>query len=95
MTTDINAAIKRARDTLQFAEEHPDTLDDDQINDAKALLALSNMRDWLDNNTTFCDVELGKRPVLQSVSKRIWYHATDDQRSFPFSALFAAGDESK
>ena len=41
---------------------------------------------WLDNNTTFTD---SGNPVLASVSKRIWYHATDDTKSYPFSAMSA------
>jgi hypothetical protein len=45
---------------------------------------------WLDNNTTYFDVkppavDAPNVPVLAAVSKRIWYHATDDQLSYPFS----------
>ena len=52
--------------------------------------------EWLDQNTTFYDVQpdgpevctAGPNiPVLTSVSKRIWYHATDDQESWPFSKV--------
>ena len=47
---------------------------------------------WLDNNTTFYDVSPDgpNVPVLASVSKRIWYHATDNQESYPFSAVIDA-----
>ena len=53
---------------------------------------------WLDNNTTFFNVDHSKIngtdtprnvPVLASVSKRIWYHASDDMQSYPFSAVMA------
>src|SRR4029077_11012133 len=56
-------------------------------------------RKWLDSNTTFYDVQpdgpesctAGPNiPVLAAVSKRIWYHATDDQSSYPFSAVLDA-----
>lgn len=44
---------------------------------------------WLDNNMTHFDTvqpaEGPNVPVLAKVSKRIWYHATDDQESWPFS----------
>ena len=70
------------------------------LNAADALDALLAERDrlrsaleWLDNNTTFYDVDADwpvdghNIPVLASVSKRIWYHATDDTTSYPFSAV--------
>jgi hypothetical protein len=49
---------------------------------------------WLDNNTTFFDtiapvIEGPNVPVLAAVCRRIWYHATDDQSSYPFSAVIA------
>ena len=50
------------------------------------------LREWLDNNTTFYNVDAdwpveGQNiPVLAQVSERIWYHATDDTTSYPFSA---------
>ena len=48
---------------------------------------------WLDNNSTFCD---NGKPVLAEVTKRIWYHATDDVDSYPFSAVIqAALDQEK
>lgn len=44
------------------------------------------LRKWLDNNTTFYNVsEAFEAPVLAAVSGRIWYHATDDMESYPFS----------
>lgn len=60
------------------------------------------LRHWLDNNTTFMDVDAdwpvegNNIPTLVQVSNRIWYHATDDQTSYPFSAVIdAALAESK
>lgn len=50
-------------------------------------LPSKDIKDWLDNNTTFYDTAEQAAPVLASVSKRIWYHATDDQTAYPFSAL--------
>jgi len=49
----------------------------------------------VDNNMTFYDVEHGPNactsgpniPTLASVSKRIWYHATDNQTASLFSEL--------
>lgn len=46
---------------------------------------------WLDKNTTFYDVKPYPKegpniPVLAAASKRIWYHATDDQAA-PFSEM--------
>jgi hypothetical protein len=54
------------------------------------------LREWLDNNTTFYDVDAdfdveGRNiPALAQVSARIWYHATNDQTSYPFSAAIDA-----
>lgn len=45
------------------------------------------LRAWIDSNTTFYNVGESDGPVLASVSKRIWYHATDDTESYPFSAV--------
>jgi hypothetical protein len=48
---------------------------------------------WLDNNTTFFDVARDlppNIPALATVAKRIWYHASDDQESYPFSAVIEA-----
>ncbi len=52
--------------------------------------------EWLDNNTMFYDVDAdfeveGRNiPSLAQVSQRIWYHATDDQSSYPFSTVIDA-----
>jgi hypothetical protein len=43
----------------------------------------------LDNNTTFYEPNGLNGPALSSVSKRIWYHATDDTESYPFSKVLA------
>jgi hypothetical protein len=47
---------------------------------------------WLNDNSTFYDTEgmSSAVPVLASVSKRIWYHATDDVDSYPFSDVMEA-----
>jgi hypothetical protein len=45
---------------------------------------------WLDKNMTYYNTAESERPVLASVSKRIWYHATDDMDSYPFSAVARA-----
>ena len=60
---------------------------DDHIEKLEAQLAL--MREWLDNNTTHYETE-GRRsaiPVLATVSRKIWYHATDDCESYPFTDM--------
>ncbi len=46
--------------------------------------------EWLDRNTTFYNTDESAAPVLASVSRRIWYHATDDTESYPFSAVVRA-----
>ena len=46
---------------------------------------VAKLRNWMDNNFTYC--EPGAVPVLGSVTKRIWYHATDDTESYPFSEV--------
>ena len=53
-------------------------------------IELANLRAWLDDNTTFYNTDESSAPVLASVSKRIWYHATDDKVSYPFSHVAAA-----
>ena len=51
---------------------------------------------WLDNNTTFYDANKDTdRPLLQSVSKRVWYHVTDNQTAYPFSEVFAQSSAAK
>ncbi len=39
---------------------------------------LRDIFDWLDNNTTHYLTAESDKPVLASVSEKIWYHATDD-----------------
>lgn len=59
------------------------------------------LRHWLDNNTTFYDVDAAwpigghNIPVLAQVSQRIWYHATDNITDWPFRAVIAAALSSK
>ena len=45
------------------------------------------IRDWLDNNTTHYLTSETKTPVLAGVAEKIWFHATDDVDSYPFSAV--------
>lgn len=45
---------------------------------------------WLRNNMTFYNTAETSAPVLASVSRRIWYHATDDMESYPFDAVLRA-----
>ncbi len=58
-----------------------------------ALTQLETLRTWLDNNTTFFNVDVDypvegpNIPTLAAVRNRIWYHATDDTGSYPFSVL--------
>jgi len=53
--------------------------------DEESAEEIKRLRNWMDNNFTHC--EPGAVPVLGSVSKRIWYHATDDTESYPFSEV--------
>lgn len=68
----------------------------------KVITELEERLKWLDDNTTFFNVDHlaingtdtpVNVPVLASVSKRIWYHATDDTGSYPFSAVLKAALE--
>ena len=45
--------------------------------------------EWLDNHSTYC--WHGQKPALLEVSKIIWYHATDDTNSCPFSDVIKKG----
>jgi hypothetical protein len=63
---------------------------------AKAQTEISAMRKWVNNNMTFYDVEPDgpdvctsgpNIPTLTGVSKRIWYHATDNQTVSLFSEV--------
>jgi hypothetical protein len=60
---------------------------------------ISAMRRWVNNNMTFYDVEPDgpdvctsgpNIPTLCAVSKRIWYHATDNQTVSLFSEVIDA-----
>ena len=74
---------------IKLAERNQDQRE--RAAQAEALLA--GMRKWLDNNTTFYNVDAdwpvygNNIPVLASVSERIWYHATDNIKDYPFSAV--------
>jgi hypothetical protein len=63
---------------------------------AEAKAEISAMRRWVNNNMTFYDVEPDgpnvctsgpNIPTLAAVSKRIWYHATDNQTVSLFSEV--------
>jgi len=57
---------------------------------------IAALRNFVDKNMTFYDVDADSLlntpniPVLAQVSNRIWYHATDDTKSCPFSAVIDA-----
>jgi len=60
---------------------------------------IAALRNFVDKNMTFYDVDANflnfliaapNIPVLAQVSNRIWYHATDDTKSCPFSAVIDA-----
>jgi len=57
---------------------------------------IAALRNFVDKNMTFYDVNADSLvdapniPVLAQVSNRIWYHATDDTKSCPFSAVIDA-----
>ena len=48
---------------------------------------LKEKLDWLDNNTTHYLTNESEAPVLAGVVEKIWYHATDNVDSYPFSAV--------
>ena len=59
---------------------------------AEAQAKISAMRRWVNNNMTFYDVEPSEphgpnTPTLAGVSKRIWYHTTDNQTVSLFSEV--------
>jgi hypothetical protein len=63
---------------------------------AEAKAEISATRRWVNNNMTFYDVEPDgpdvctsgpNIPTLAGVSKRIWYHATDNQTVSLFSEV--------
>lgn len=48
---------------------------------------LARVEEWLNNNTTHYLTSESEAPVLAGVCERIWYHATDDIESYPFTAV--------
>lgn len=50
------------------------------------------LQEFVDSNMTFYDTDKSSGPALSEVSKRIWYHATDDVKSYPFSEVAARKD---
>ena len=82
--SDRIAEQEAQRDSLLDQIEHLEKVirtDDDRI------AALEAQIDWLNKNSTFYEPNGHNKPALDSVSKRIWYHATDDTESYPFSAV--------
>ena len=69
---------------------------DKLVHDLDAAMSDVKRLRYLDENSTFFDVDPdfdteGRNiPVLASVSKRIWYHATDDMTNYPLSAVASA-----
>ena len=70
--------------------------EDNQTKLAAAQAEIAALRNFVDNNMTFYDVDADwpvdakNVPVLAQVSDRIWYHATDDTKSYPFSKVIDA-----
>ena len=52
--------------------------------------AQSEIFEWLRNNMTFYNTNEADRPVLEDVSSRIWYHATDST-AYPFDKVIGIG----
>lgn len=50
----------------------------------------SDLRTWMRNNMTFYNTGESDGPMLGSVSKRVWYHVTDDTESYPFDSVIDA-----
>ncbi len=48
---------------------------------------LEAIKEWLDSNTTYYKPNGHNKPALDSVSAQIWYHATDDVKSYPFTKM--------
>ena len=63
---------------------------------AAAQAEIAALRNFVDKNMTFYDVDAAALmdspniPVLAHVSNRIWYHATDNTKSYQFSAVIDA-----
>jgi hypothetical protein len=83
--------VERERDAEYNLRRNTNALLKDAIARAEAAKAdAARLRKWLDNNTTHYNTAERESPVLASVSKRIWYHASDDMESWPFSAAIDA-----
>ncbi len=54
---------------------------------ATAEAKLKEIGEWLDNNTTHYEPDGHNQPALASVSKKIWYHGTNDIESYPFTDM--------
>jgi hypothetical protein len=106
---DRSAAIQNAQDRItKLQAQNKAAWESDELQVEMTLAAqkradeaeaqLTAMREWLDNNATFYEPETSNRPILAMTSKRIWYHATDDQESYPFSNVvdkaIGEGDDS-
>ena len=96
----IDQTLNEAADELAAQKEQFRVLEDemlvlgDERNAAQAKIA--ELLNFVDKNMIFYDVDADSLiyapniPVLASVSNRIWYHATDDTKSCPFSAVIDA-----
>lgn len=91
----IEKQAKRIEELETFVKAHT-SADEGAYADLKR--KYEALMEWLDNNTTFFDVDHSEKiegpniPILAGVSQRIWYHATDDTESWPFSALIEQED---
>lgn len=98
---ELDALLKRLRvhDDDALIEEAADIIESLRERLQRAEAEIERLRYWLDNNTTFYDVDADwpveghNIPVLAQVSNRIWYHATDDMTSYPFSKVIDAYTE--
>ena len=102
MSDDMKALVERLRadDGRSVYIAGYDARDPDKVAAAATIerleRALAEERKWIDSRTTFYDVDAdydveGRNiPALARVSERIWYHATDDVTSYPFSTVIDA-----
>ena len=92
-----SAEIERLKAQVESAlscAENANKLSTEFLREREQLKAKNDsLVSWLGSNMTFydvntqCSTQHPNIPVLASVSKRIWYHATDNQLDFPFSQV--------
>jgi hypothetical protein len=97
---ELHSLCEKMEEELAAQKEQFRVLEDemlvlgDERNAAQAKIAA--LLNFVDKNMTFYDVDADSLvdapniPVLAHVSNRIWYHATDDTKSYPFSAVIDA-----